>query len=300
MVTIFREFRKLIQIRSFWLYIYLLKSLFSLFLVIPIYLTTNSVLSTSSYSRRLLTDWDLSVIIELLSGREGILPIYFAAIFAGAIVYLIIMQFINGGIYYLMVSGKLSPINGRDFFAECGDGFGINLKISLFMLLIYTVLLPSALFFVNVVSATGGGTTGTPVLLTSLFKAGIVFLILAAASIFSDSARAAAVSFPGKSFGEIVKMAANYYRPNLLKLLKNFLVTYILFVVIWLAVEIAALALIGLSLGIIGVLAEFILFQISSAARTGQKIWYLLLLGKDFQSRYPGRFLPEQVEMKLS
>ena len=78
-----------------------------------------------------------------------------------------------------------------------------------------------------------------------------------------------------------------------------FLVTYIPFLIIWFLAEWLSLQSVAVLTGMIGILLEFVLFQLASAARTGQKLWYLLFLGRDFRSASPGRFLPEQVELSL-
>jgi hypothetical protein len=295
----FRHIGRLFDIRPLWIYLYLFKATLALLLVIPFYVSLDPALSRAPLAGPIVTAWDMSVIIELFAYRVDAIPALVMVILIGAMIFVIIMQFFNGGLYYVIVSGKYPGINWRDFFAEAGANFGAHIKITLLMGLVYLVLLPASLFFVNMIGMAGRHLIGTAALLLMFFKLMVIMLILLAASIFSDSARSAATAFPGKSLREILKIAAEYYRPRLFRLLKIFIITYIPFLLIWMAVEWSAWRVIGMSLGIIGIGAEFLLFQISSVIRTGQKLWYLIMLGRDFRTSNPGRFIPEQVELKL-
>jgi len=146
------------------------------------------------------------------------------------------MQFLNGGLYYLMVSGEKAPVNWGIFFSECGINFPMHIKISLLMVLIYMILLPAGMFFVNVLGMMGGNLVGSSAFIMMLVKLGVLGLILLGASFFSDSLRAASAAFPDKSFGDITRIAAKYFRPRLLMLLGVFIVLFIPFVLIWVAV----------------------------------------------------------------
>ncbi|MCX6827159.1 MAG: hypothetical protein NTV06_07845, partial [candidate division Zixibacteria bacterium] len=137
MVIVIKQLKKLIHIKSLWLSLYLLKAILSLLLIIPFYLGVNSFAASSSFVRKLITEWDFSAVVELFSGRTEIIPIFLITLLSGAIAYIIIMQFINGGLYYIIVSGNLKPVNWREFFAECGANWGMQVKITLLMFLIY-------------------------------------------------------------------------------------------------------------------------------------------------------------------
>lgn len=299
MAEILRQFRRLFEIKSLCLFLYVFKAMMSVLMVLPFFVTFDSVLSPSHMAGNLIDSWDISVIVELLDQKGGSIGGLIAIIIVGMLIYLLLMQFINGGLYYAVVSRKFPRLNWREFFGECGVNFPAHLKITLLMMVVYSVLIPAGMFFVNIIGVAGGHLMGTPALIFTVFKLAVLLLILTAASIFSDSVRAALASYPDKKFRELLKVGADYFKPRLLKLLKVFLVTYIPFFLIWLLVEWLAMQSVNAIAGLVGIFLEFILFQMASAARTGQKLWYLIILGRDFRSVYPGRFIPEQAELKL-
>jgi hypothetical protein len=290
---------RLYQIRILCLTLYLIKALFGFLLAIPFFLTTNGFLAPSPLSRSLLSEWDMTVLLHLLSGRGNILTVLIITILAASGIYIVIMQFINGGLYYVAVSGHTRSLDWKTFYAECGLNFVTHLKITLFMLIVYVVLVPAGHFFAGMLANLAGGLSGASVVITEMGKLALLMLILTLASIFSDTVRAAATAFPGKTMIETIKSARDYFKINILKLTGIFFATYLAFIIIWLIVEWISLKLTGLHLGILGVFIEFALFQVSSATRTGQKCWYLIKIGRDFKAQLPGRFLPEQAELPL-
>ena len=140
---------------------------------------------------------------------------------------------------------------------------------------------------------------GTPALIFGLIKLLIMLLILAAASVFSDSARAASAAFPEKGLRSLLKTASDFFKPRLFMLMKIYIITYFPFFLIWLLVEWLALGVTEGIGGLAGIGIEFFLFQAAAVSRTGQKLWYLLCLGSEFHSQYPGRFIPEQTELNF-
>ncbi|MCP4705739.1 MAG: hypothetical protein GY865_14160, partial [candidate division Zixibacteria bacterium] len=204
-----------------------------------------------------------------------------------------------GGLYYLFVSGQYDKINWREFFAECGLGFNINIQITIMMAFVYVLLLFAGMFFVNIIGMASGHLVGLPVVIMTGFKLMILGLIVLAASIFSDCAGAAAVVYPEKQFREILTTASGYFKPALKKLLILYIVTYIPFFIFWILTEWLALFVVGSVGGLIGIMLELVLFQICSFTRSGQKLWYLICFGKEFRSKNQGRFLPEQVTLGL-
>ncbi len=298
-MSAFWQLRNLFKMRLLWLYLYLMKAILSFLFVLPFYMTFNGYMARSLFSKSIIGSWDLSVILELFSHSEDFIPAYIVMLFIGALIFVILIQFLNGGLYYAVVSGKSASIKRREFFAECGLNFTTHIKITLLMVPIYLVLIPAGMFFVNIIGMAGGTLIGNGAVYLTLFKLLVLVLILLAASTFSDITRATSASFPEKSFGDILKIAADYFRPRLFRLVRLFIITWLPFFLIWLAVESLTLAAIGLSLGIFSIALEFFLFQVSAAARTGQKLWYLITIGSEFRKTNPGRFLPEQVELDL-
>ncbi|MCP4706529.1 MAG: hypothetical protein GY865_18175, partial [candidate division Zixibacteria bacterium] len=116
MINIFKQIGKLKTIKDLWVGMYLVKAGLSLLIVIPFYLVNNAVLSSSLFSKTLIDSWDLSVFVEMFIGRGELVSQYLIFVFVGAIVYVAIIQFINGGLYYLFVSGQYDKINWREFF----------------------------------------------------------------------------------------------------------------------------------------------------------------------------------------
>ncbi len=296
---ILSQLRNVLSLKRLWVGLYLCKFIMAGLIILPFAMVANSELSLSAFSRSLVSDWDLSVILELIAQSPDLMPMLLAGVFAGALIYLIIMQFLNGGIYFLTVSGKYGKCDWKEFFAECGGGFRHNLYITFLMLPIYLVFLISANVFVNIISFAANDLIGKAALIMMLIRFGIIFLIMLVVSIFADSARSAAAAYPDNNFREILKIAADYYRPRFRKITMVYLLTFIPFLIVWGMVEKGALLATGYSAGFVGVMLEFLLFQICSFIRTGQKLWYLACLGKDFRSLYQGRFLPKQAELRL-
>jgi len=299
MIEVIRHIRQLKDARAIWLLLYLLKASFALLLVIPFFFTVNADLARTSFARSLMASWDMSVILELFANQSDLLPMYILVILIGAVIYLAAMQFLNGGLYYTVVSGSISPIKWREFFAECGSCFSAHVKITLIMLLVYILLFSSSMFVVNLFGVAGQNLIGTAALIMLIGKLLIVFIILLAASIFADAARATVAAYPDRPMREILKIASAYFRPNFAALTGAYIITYLPFLILWALVEWLALRATGGMSGIVGVLLEFLLFQVAASARTGQKLWFLLHLGRDFRKTNQGRFLPQQIELKL-
>jgi hypothetical protein len=299
MIEIFKNTGKLKSVKNLWLGLYLLKATLALLFVVPFFLSINAGLSSSEFSRTLVSSWDISVMIEMFFGRGEIIPLYLLFISMAVIVYALIMQYVNGGLYYLFVSGRIKEINWHEFFAECGLRFNIHIKITVFMAIVYFLLFMAAMFVVNIIGVAGGHLIGTPALILMIFKMIIIFLVLLAASIFSDSVRASAAAYPEKQFGELLKIASSYFRPAMGKLVRIYIITYLPFLAIWALTEWLSLQSVGLIGGFLGIFIEFILFQLASSVRTGQKLWYLICFGGDFHEKHEGRFLPQQAKLAL-
>ncbi|MBN2227827.1 MAG: hypothetical protein JW763_10745 [candidate division Zixibacteria bacterium] len=299
MLDIIRQLPRVREARKLWLMLYLLKALLAFLLVLPFLFTVNADLARSAFAKTLMTGWDISVILELFGNAGELLPAFILMILAGTLVYMTIIQFLNGGVYYVIVSGHTSPINWREFFAECGACFLLHVKITLLMLLVYILLFSSSMFVVSLFGATGQNLMGTAALIMLLGKLLIVFLILLAASVFSDSARATVAAYPDRPFREILKTASTYFKPGFAALTGAYIITYLPFFILWALVEWLALKATGEIGGLVGIFLEFILFQLAAAVRTGQKLWFLFYLGQDFRKTNQGRFLPKQIELNL-
>ncbi|UCD16347.1 MAG: hypothetical protein JSV44_07730 [Candidatus Zixiibacteriota bacterium] len=291
--------RELYHARALWLYLFLLKVFFSFLMIVPLFLVLNAELSTSAFSRSLMNSWDASVLVELLSEKAGIVPFFVLYVMMGSLIYVFVMQFVNGGLYYTVVSGELKPPDWKEFFAECGSNFWSHLKVTLLMVFVYFLLLTSGLFVVNVFGLAGQSLIGIGALVLLFGKVAIVLLIMLAASVFSDAARAAIAAYPDRPFKEVLKIASGYFKLNFTRLAGAYLITCVPFLVVWALAEWLALQAVGVLAGMIGILVEFLLFQLSASARTGQKLWYLIFLGRDFRASNRGRFLPKQVEMNF-
>lgn len=299
MNDILKSFGKLILTRRLWLILYLVKALTAAVFILPFYLVADSYLSSSLYSRRLLNDWDLSVLIEMFGNHIELVPVFLLFGLTAAIVFLMITQFLNGGIYYLAVSGKLSPVNWSEFWKECGCNFKAHLKITAMMIAVYLVLLVAGLIFVNLIGMAGGKLVGRSAMYMAGAKALILLAIMTASTTFSDAVRAAITTKPEGSFREWLRNGSDFFRPRVLQLAGVYFLTYLPFLVIWMLVENLALLSVGALGSVLGIFLEFILFQICSFARSGQKLWYLFILGGRFRSASPGRFLPQQAELGI-
>ena len=299
MKQLFKYATRLKGYRNLWLGLYSVKAILALAVAVPVFLSSNSVLSSSQLSRQLINSWDISVLVQLVLQKGDAIGLFIAMIISIIILYLLIMQFVNGGLYFIIVSGRKLSEAGKDFFAECGARFLGHLKVTLLIILVYMMLLFSGMFIVNMFGVFGRDLIGFPALVFMFGKLIIIFLILMAASIFSDSARAAIAVEPEKPFKEILKLAGDFFRPRFTRLIGIYIITYLPFIVIWLLIEYLALMTIGSIGGLIGIFLEFLFFQIVSMARTGQKLWYLFYLGGEFRNFHEGRFVPRQSELNL-
>ncbi len=299
MFETYKQINRLSSIKDLWFGMFFLKAGLSLLIVIPFYLVNNTVLSSSLFSKTLINSWDFSIISEMFFGRGELISQYLIFVFIGAVIYVAIKQFINGGLYYLFVSGQFEKTDWRKFFAECGLGFNIHIKITIMMIFVYVLLLFAGMFFVNIIGMASGHLVGLPVVIMTGFKLLILALIILAASIFSDCARAAAAVYPDKPFREILTIASNYFKPSLKKLLVLYIITYAPFFIFWLLTEWLSLMAVSTIGGLIGIAIEIVLLQASSFTRSGQKLWYLICFGKKFRSKNQGRFLPEQATLEL-
>jgi len=299
MKFIFSNISKLFSLRLLVVFLYLIKLIFALAIVLPIFIAIDSSLAFSVLSNSVLQHWDMSVIMEIVNTDTGALLPSVTIIISGLILYILIMQFINGGLFYLIGMGNYNNINWREFFAECGVNFGFHLRITLMMALVYLLLLPACFVAANFIGLYGADYIGLWARVFFLLKIGIIFLILTVASTFSDTARFAGAAFNGAPIKQILSKAAGFYRPRLFKLVGIFILTYIPFVAIWLLVEYFALKISGTYPGWIAVFIELILFQIASFSRTAQKIWYLINVGYLYRQHDPGRFQPKQTELSL-
>lgn len=299
MIDIFKNIGRLLKIKDIWFGLFFLKAGLSLLIVIPFYLMNNAVLSASLFSKTLIDSWDFSVLSEMFFGRGELISQYLIFVFIGAVIFVAIKQFINGGLYYLFVSGRFEKTDWREFFAECGFGFNIHIKITIMMIFVYILLLFAGMFFVNMIGMASGHLVGFPVIIMTGFKLLILALIILAASIFSDCARATAAAYPDKPFREILTIASSYFKPSLKKLLVLYITTYIPFFILWLLTEWLSLTAVSSIGGLIGIVIEIVLLQAGSFTRSGQKLWYLICFGKEFRSKNQGRFLPEQVTLEL-
>lgn len=299
MIDILKRVLRLWDLKHLWRSLYIFKLALSVIFALPFFITGNVLLSSSTFSEGLLKAWDMSVLIELIVQAGDALPALLFMLFGSILIFVILKQFINGGLYYMVVSGLAPDIRRREFFAECGAGFTMNIKITLLMIAIYLVLIPAGLFIVNIIDIARSDSIGLSAMILAIVKLVIILLILLAASNFSDSARASATAYPDKNLREIIKIAADFYRPRIFRLLGIFLTTFMPFVLIWLFVEWAALRLIGWSPGIPGLILEFLLFQFAAVSRVGQKLWYLMVLGREFRLVNQGRFVPRQAELNF-
>lgn len=299
MKALIESAKKLMPARFLWLGLYLVKAILALIVVIPVFLSANAALSSSVFSRPLVESWDMSILVELILQKDDAIGLFAGYMLAAAVLYLVIMQFINGGLYFVVVSGRKMSESGKEFWYECGARFMGHLKITGVMLVVYMMLLFSALFVVNVFGVFGQTLMGTSALIFMFGKLIIIFLILLAASVFSDSARAALAAAPEKPFKDVLKIAADFFRPRFTRLISMYLLTYLPFIIIWLLAEYSAAAITGSMGGLAGIFLELILFQLAAGARTAQKLWYLFYMGGLFRENYAGRFLPRQAELKL-
>jgi hypothetical protein len=233
--------------RPLWLGLYFLRLLLTLVFTLPVLLVISPRLEYSQFARVMLERWSLDLILELVGVEKNLLMVFVSVLLVYALLVFIIKQFLNGGIYSILLSKH--PFTVRDFAAECAGQFRGHVIISLFMLIVYLLLLIAAIMI--------GGL------------------------IFSDLLRFRIANGKEEPFRDTLRKSADYYRTRFVQYIGLYYVYFVPFVGIWAIIEWLAVSLTSSSGSILGVLGEMILFQSCAFLRTGQSLLFTASVGRE-------------------
>lgn len=274
--------------RSIWIGLHLAKVCLSLLFTIPILLTINSRLGYSAFSRPLLENWSLDVILELIGTSDNVLSVFLSVLVCYLVPLFLVKQLLNGGIYWTMLQN--GDITARAFAAECLRGFRGNLKISLLMLIVYLPAVILIFMLVSVIPEGIGAAFGPAAWLPLFLRMAVTWAVLIMASIFSELLRLRHCTDPDESLKDAAGFVLGHYLRRLVKYNALYHAWFIPFVVIWGVVEMSAGGLTAAIAGGLGVLAELVLLQFCSLARTGQSLLGTATIAGAFATASPGRF----------
>lgn len=288
MVHLTRGIQTFWRRRYVWLALHLTKVCLTLLFTIPILLTVNSRLGYSTFAQPLLENWSLDVIMELIGTSDNVLSVFLSVLVCYLVPLFLVKQLLNGGVYWAMLQRE--DITARAFAAECLRGFRGNLKISLLMLIVYLPAMILVVMIVSVIPESIGASFGPAAWLPLFLRMAVTWFVLIVASIFSELLRLRHCTDPDEPLKDAAGFVFGHYLRRLVKYNALYHVWFIPFVVVWAAVELSAGGITAAIAGGLGVLAELVLFQLCSLARTGQSLLGTATIAGAFATASPGRF----------
>ncbi len=280
--------------RRLWGWLYLGKLAATLIFTLPVFIMVNPSLEYSDYAVPLLKSWSVGVIWELTMTHEQLFPTFLSVLLFLSLLVFLVKQFLNGGIYVSFLANTKTGV--REFFAEGAALFTGNLKISLFMLVIYVPMLIASQIVVELVPADLFGSFGAFAFTKPIARVVLLYLFMITVSILSDCLRLHLVLHPAARFGERLREATNFYLVRLVKLNVLYYLYFVPFVLIWLLVEKLALTVTGGLGSVVGVWLELALFQLCSLLRTGQSLAFTASLAGPARGALGGRFVVDRKE----
>ena len=281
-----------------WGGLYVAKLLLALLFATPFLIMIEGSLANSPYARMLLSSWSLDAMIELFMVRENVLSSFMVILFFYAVAIFFLKQFLNGGIYYsYLSSGRTSLFT---FFGESARQFRGNLKISLVMILLYLVALLVGSFIASLVPGGWFGHFGVGGIRVMLVRSAVVFIFLIAAFVLSDLLRLRLASYPDELLSVSFKAVIAFYRANFVKCYGIYLLYFMPLVVVCFLFERLSVVTTAAIAGMIGVIIELVLFQVSAFLQVGQSLAVTASLAPILKRSQPGRFKEVvQGELKL-
>lgn len=271
-----------------WGGLYVAKLLLALLFAMPFLIMIEGSLANSPYARALMSSWSLDVMIELFTVRENVLSTFMVILFFYAVAVFFLKQFLNGGIYYTYLSSGRT--NLFTFFGEGARQFRGNLKISLVMIVIYLIALLIGSFVSALVPGDWFGYFGSGGIRAVLARTVVVFLFLIAAFVLSDLLRLRLAAFPNELLSVSFRAVIAFCRENFVKCYGIYLLYFAPLVVICFLFERLSIATTAAIAGMIGVIIELALFQISAFLHVGQSLIFTASLAPLLKRSQPGRF----------
>ncbi|MCP4684386.1 MAG: hypothetical protein GY867_02960 [bacterium] len=273
-------------------WLYLGKLSLSLVFALPLLAVVSGTLDNSAFASVLLKTWSFDVIRELLHRHEEVLPAFVAVLIFYSVAVFFFKQFVNGGIYFTFMAARGVVV--KSFFAEAAGLFRGNLKISLFMLFVYSTLAIMSQSVAAMIPEDLTGHFGEAAFGGAFMHLVCLYVFLIPASILSDVLRLRLAAFPDQKFLSQLRPAVNFYLRRFVKLHSIYYLYFLPMVILWLIIERSALALTGGLANIIGVFLEMVLFQLCSFARTSQSLLFTASIAPLTSDALGGRFNEEK------
>jgi hypothetical protein len=235
-----------------------------------------------------MSSWSLDVMMELFTVQPNVLTSFLVLLFFYGVAIFFLKQFLNGGIYFTYLSAEKT--NLFRFFGESARQFRGNLKISLIMILIYVIALLVGSFVSSFVPDHLFGYFGAGGIRLMLARTVIVFIFLIAAFVLSDLLRIRLAAFPDELLSVSFKAVLAFYRANFVKCYGVYLLYFVPLVVVSFLFERLSLVTTAAIAGMIGVIIELGLFQISALLQVGQSLAVTASLAPILKQDQPGRF----------
>lgn len=257
------------------------KLLLALLFALPILVLISKDVQFSSYAAPLAGSWDMDIIGELVRTQVGVAPTLVVVLFSFMLIAFLAKQFLNGGLYDSFVRERVSlPV----FMAESARQFTSHLKISIFMLPIYVLLIfmggqLSRLLPLSLTGHFGQAGTGG-----AIGRVAVVGMFVIIGVVISETLRLHRATRPERAGWIRVRESLDFLRIRGVRMYGYYLFFLLPFLVIWLAVEILAVKITGGLANGLGILIELFLFQMCSCARTGQSLLFTATAAPVFRS----------------
>lgn len=283
--------------RRLWLYLFLTKLGLALVISVPALMAAQSALDNTLYSTPLLKEWSIKVLGELIAQRPFVFGGAFVVTLAFGLLALILRQFLNGGIYRAF--SQSNRISRREFFAESGERFGTHIKITGTMAIFYLLSGGIGMWLGSMAGGIVENVAPNATPLNMIVPLGVTGLTLVPAVAFSDSMRAVSVQSGSASTRGLLVDAFAFYRRRWVQLVVAYIVLFLAFAVIWVAIEKLTLGVTGNIASKIGIVIEMLLFQACSFVRTGQSLWFTASVVRGYQDSRTKASEPKTVEVSV-
>ncbi len=274
--------------RQLWPALYVGKLSLALLFTMPVFVVTDAVLSRSRFAEALLSTWSLDVVMEFAGTHGDLLPVFVAVLLFHAVAAFFLKQFLNGGLYSAFFSQETTNVSL--FFGESGRLFRGNIRVSLLMVPVYTVLVIAGVFLAGLVPESVYGLLEGGVMRRMFGNLGIMFLVLIPGFLLSDLLRLHQAGHPSDSLRECFRLVLNFLKSNFVRLIGAYLICFVPYLLIWIIAEYLALILskhLGFS---IGTILELLLFQVCAWLQVGQSLLFTAIAASAYYHENPGRF----------
>lgn len=268
--------------RKLWFGLYALKLLLALAVTLPVLVLLQADLDYSAFAKPLLSEWSVDIIGELILTNDNIFSAGMLFLMGTSLLAFLAKQFLNGGIYDCLLNGQ--PLERDRFFAQSARMFLQHLTISLWMIVVFVLLLLAAMLVGEFVSGIARRVIPTLDLTRFSIRMIVTYGIILIGAVFSDFVRfhrtltlqretivqtdSVGIGGIGHSFkAGYLLLVRKFFRS-----MGTYFAYFVLFVLIWLAIEGMALLVTGGLGNLLGAVIEFALFQACAMARVWQSL----------------------------